>query len=180
MTLELVFIIIIAFRNHQMAKRLVVYEDSPKYDLWFKILLGSIPVGLLILGLLTYQGILPDETEAEAGEGAIILFASVTFFLLLYLMLLPRKYQILEDRLKVVLGGPFSFTINFNGVKTAEQVRGLAPIIGIDFTTSVDRVKIVRKGWGLNVLLSPGNRDLFLQNLDKALNDWRERHTYSL
>jgi len=163
-----------------MAKRLVVYEDSPKYDLWFKILLGSIPVGLLILGLLTYQGILPDETEAEAGEGAIILFASVTFFLLLYLMLLPRKYQILEDRLKVVLGGPFSFTINFNGVKTAEQVRGLAPIIGIDFTTSVDRVKIVRKGWGLNVLLSPGNRDLFLQNLDKALNDWRERHTYSL
>lgn len=90
--------------------KLVIYEDSPKYDLWVKMLLGLAPVVLLVLGLLIYYGVLPNETEAEARRAPIILFACIAFVLLLYWAILPRRYQILEDRLKIVLGGAFSFS----------------------------------------------------------------------
>ena len=152
--------------------KLVVYEDSSKYDLWIKVLLGLAPVLFLVLGFLNYQGVLPNETEAEARTASIVLFASLAFILLLYWAVLPRRFQILEDRIKVVLGGPFSFSIHFDGIKTARKVKGLAHF-GINFATSVNRIEMVR-GRGMNVLLSPRNQDLFLENLNKALSNWRK------
>jgi len=151
---------------------LVVYEDSAKYDLWVKVLLVLVPVLLLVLGLLIYQGVLPNETEAEVRTASIVLFASLAFILLVYWAVLPRRFQILEDRIKVVRGGPFSFSIRFDGVKTARKTRGLAHF-GIGFATSVNRIEIVRRR-GMNVRFSPSNQELFLENLNKALNDWRK------
>ena len=157
---------------------LVIYEDSSKYDLWVKILFGLAPVLFLVLGLLSYQGVLPSETEAEAREASIVLFACLAFILLLYWAILPRRFQILEDRVKVVLGGPFSFSIRFDGVKKAEKATGLVQF-GIGFATSVNRIEIVR-GRGMNVLLSPSNQELFLENLNEALNDWRKERSYEV
>ena len=158
--------------------KLAIYEDSSKYDLWVKVLLGLAPAVILVMGILNYQGMLPNETEAEARTASLVLFASLAFILLLYWAILPRRFQILEDRIKVVLGGPFSFSIRFDGVKTARKTRGLAHF-GIDFATSVNRVEIVR-GRGMNVLLSPSNQELFLDNLNKALEDWRKERSYEL
>jgi hypothetical protein len=155
---------------------LVIYEDSPEYDLWVKILLGLAPVALLVLGLLIYQGVLPSESEAEAKTGAIILFAATAFILLVYWAILPRRYQILEDRIKIVLGGPLSLGIPFGNLETAKETKGLAHF-GIGFATSVNRVEIMKRR-GTSVLISPGNRDLFLQNLNRALSDWRKGQGY--
>ena len=157
---------------------MVVYEDSSRYDLWVKVLLGLAPVWLIVLGVLSYQGVLPGEAEAEAREASIVLFACLAFILLLYWAILPRKFQILEDRVKVVMGGPFSFSIRFDGVKTARKTTGLAHF-GIGFATSVNRVEIV-KGRGMNVLLSPSNQEQFVENLNKALNDWRKERSYEV
>jgi hypothetical protein len=157
--------------------KLAVYEDSARYDLWVKVLLALAPFALLVLGLLTYQGVLPNETEAEARTASIVLFACTAFILLLYWVILPRGFQILEDRIKVVLGGAFSFSIHFSGIKTARKTRGLA--FGISFATSMNGVELVRER-RTNVLLSPGNQDLFLENLNKALSNWREERSHEL
>lgn len=154
--------------------RLTIYEDSPKYDLWVKMLLGLVPVVLLVLGLLISLGVLPTETEAEARRAPIILFACIAFVLLLYWTILPRRYQIMEDKLKIVLGGLFSFSIYFDDIDIAREAKGFIHI-GVGFATSVNRLEIVRRK-GMRVVISPRNQDLFVQNLNKALSDWRRNH----
>jgi hypothetical protein len=153
---------------------IVLHEDRPKYDLWLKALLAFTPTPLIVLGLLIYYGALPAEPE-EARAGAIILFASAIFTLLLFWAILPRKYQILGDRIKIVLGGPFSFNIGFNTIKEtrgAEAWKGLG-YWGIRFATSTKNVVEIVRSKGMDVVISPSKRELFLEELNKAVAHWR-------
>jgi hypothetical protein len=158
---------------------LVLYEVKAKYDLWVKILLAFVPALLIALGLLIYYGVLPTETDEEARESLIILFASTAFVLALFWVILPRKYQILQEKLKIVLGRPFSLNIPFDTIKTVKDISiaKASTYFGLKFSTSLkNTVEIIRKR-GMNVIVSPSNRDLFLENLDKALADWRKSHS---
>jgi hypothetical protein len=90
-----------------------------------------------------------------------------------YWAIFPRRYCILDNKVKIVLGGPFSFNIPFDNLETARAPEGVT--CGINFATcfsSKNAVEIVKKK-GLNVNITPGDRELFLENLDKALADWR-------
>jgi len=151
----------------------MIYEDRPKCDLWVKVLLPSILIALLVVGFLLYYGKLPAETEAEARTASTIIFACTAFTLLLYWFIFPRKYQILENKIKIVLGGPFSFNVPFDSVETARKTKGLVNM-GIGFATSADRLEIVRKG--MNVMISPSNSGLFLENLNQAVKNWQGSH----
>jgi hypothetical protein len=145
----------------------VVYEESPRYDVYLKAII-VLPVFFIIAGIYyLFIG------QVEAGTG---MFAITLLMAALYWAIFPRKYQILDSKFKIVLGGPFSFNIPFDNLEAARVPEGAT--FGINFATcfsSERTVQITRKkGWNVNI--TPSNRDQFLENLNKALNDWRRNN----
>ncbi|MBM4446471.1 MAG: hypothetical protein FJ023_03850 [Chloroflexi bacterium] len=142
----------------------VIYEDIPRYDVYLKAIM-VLPVFFIIAGVY-YLFI----AEVEAAIG---MFATTILMAALYWAILPRKYQILDSKFRIVLGGPFSFNIPFDNLETAAKPEGAT--FGINFATCFSNertVQIIRKkGWNVNI--TPSDRDLFLENLKKALIDWR-------
>ncbi len=140
----------------------MIYEDTPKYDLWLKLILGGVLALTLILGVIFIY----RDTEA-----AIAMFGITVFDALLFKAILPRRFQIFEDRLKILLGGPFSINIllsNIAEVKPASS-RKIFAYWGIRFATSTSNVVEVVRKKGLNLIISPGNDDMFLEQLNQAL-----------
>ena len=141
---------------------LLIHEDVPRYDLWLKLLLSGILGFTLILGII----LLPVDLA-----GAYVCFGATVFDALLFYAVLPRRYQIFQDRVRLVLGRPFALDLPFSTikeVKVASSVKAFA-YWGLRFATSARSViEIVRhKGW--NVVISPANPDLFLEQLTQAL-----------
>ena len=145
----------------------VVYEDTPRYDVWLKSIM-VLPVFLVIMGVYY---LITAEVEAAIG-----MFATTILMAAFYWAIFPRKYLILESKIRIVLGGPFSFNIPFDNLETARAPEGVS--LGINFATtflSKHAVEIIRKK-GLNVNITPSNRELFLENLNKALYEWRRNN----
>lgn len=148
---------------------IVVHEAKPHYDAWFKAII-ALPLVFLVIGAYSF-------ITTNDAEETITMVGAAVFTGLLYWAIFPKKYQILEDHLKIVLGGPFSFNISFHTIETARVPQGLA--VGINFATSFSSkngVQIVRKK-SLDVNITPADRPSFLANMDKALNNWR---TYNI
>jgi hypothetical protein len=124
---------------------------------------------------LIYYGVLPTETEEEAQESLITLLVSTASILVLFWLILPRKYQILEEKLRIVLGGPFSFHIPFETIEAAKQlsVAKSATFWGLNFSPTLKNIVGIKRKKGMNVTISPSNPGLFLENLDKAITDWK-------
>ncbi|MFC2050742.1 hypothetical protein ACFLTN_06155 [Chloroflexota bacterium] len=144
-----------------------LYEDTPRYDVWLKAIM-LLPVFFILMGVYS---LITAQVEA-----AISMFAATLLMGAIYWAVLPRKYLILDSRIKIVLGGPFSFSIPFSNLEAARKPKGIS--LGINFATTFLRQHIVeikrKKGWNVNI--TPCNRDLFLENLNKALNEWRRNN----
>ena len=155
--------------------KIVLYEDKPRYDLWLEAVVAFAPILCIVLGLLTYYGVLPAESEEETRTASIVLFAASAFVLLLFWAIFPRRYQILEDRIKIVLGRPFSFNIGFDTVKETRGAGGGKALAysGLRFVTSTKSVVEIVRNRGMNVVISPSNRELFLEELNKAVANGR-------
>jgi len=147
----------------------VIYQDNTNKDIWLKLIL-AIPV-LIILGTAFYLLISNDV------KTAIEMFGVVILILIIFWLIFPKKYIILDSKVKIVLGGPFSFNIPFNSIKIARIPKGLTT--GINFPSSFSgkhAVQIVREK-GLSVNITPANRELFLKNLEKAMDDWKKYYS---
>ena len=141
----------------------ILYEDKPHYDVGMKAIM-ALPLLFVIIGMFF----------VESNE-AIVMFATAALIAAIYWAVFPRRYRILSSKVRIVLGGPFGFNIPFDTIETAIQPKGMA--IGINFATSFsskNAVVIVRKS-KLNVNITPGNRELFLENMDRALESWRNQ-----
>jgi len=156
---------------------MVLFEDSIEYDLWVKAAL-VFPIILLIgLGILFYidahyEDVIPSESEAESNFGAIILFASVPFVLVVYWLLLPRKIYVLQDRIKIKLG-QFFLNVGFDNIESVKPARGIIVFSSFSSITSFStQVEIIRKR-GLNWRISPSRRDQFLEHVNRAMSDWK-------
>ena len=148
----------------------MIYEDTPKYDLWLKLILGGVLALTLILGVIFIY----RDTEA-----AIAMFGITVFDALLFKAILPRRFQIFEDRLKILLGGPFSINIllsNIAEVKPASS-RKVFAYWGIRFATSTSNVVEIVCKKGLNLIISPRNGDMFLEQLNQALQSQSSQDT---
>jgi hypothetical protein len=123
-----------------------------------------LPVFFVIAGIYY---LITAQVEAAIGMFAITLLMAATYW-----AIFPRKYLILDSKIRIVLGGQFSFNIPFDNLETARAPQGVS--LGINFATtflSKHAVEIIRKK-GLNINITPSDRELFLDNLNKALNDW--------
>ena len=145
----------------------VIYEDNPHYDVWLKGIM-MLPAFFLIIGIYYL-------VTAQVGS-AIGLFATGVLMGAIYWAVFPRKYQILDSKIKIVLGGQFSFNVPFDNLETAGKPEGVS--LGINFATTFlnqHAVEIKRKK-GLKVNITPNDRELFLENLSKAVYDWRRNN----
>jgi len=144
----------------------LTYEDSARYDFWLKLILGGTLTLTLVLGIVF---IFSDTA------GALVMFGVTAFDALLFNAILPRRYQIYQDRLRVVLGRPFAFNISFSTIKEARSATGSAAFMygGLRFATSFRSIVEIVRSKGLNVVISPASRDAFLEQLNQALRDYR-------
>ena len=145
----------------------VIYEDIPRYDVYLKAIM-VLPVFFITFGI--YYLIIAEVEAATSMFAATLLMAAI------YWAIFPRKYIILDSKFKIVLGGPFSFNIPFSNLETATKPEGAT--FGINFHTCFSSERVVqiirKKGWYVNI--TPSDRALFLDNLKKALTDWRRNN----
>jgi hypothetical protein len=141
-----------------------LYEDTPRYDVWLKGIM-LLPIFLLLMGV--YYLIIAQI------EAAIGMFAATLLMGTIYWAVLPRKYLILDSKVKIALGGPFSVSIPFSNLEAARKPEGIS--LGLNFATTFlsQHIVEIKTKKGLNVNITPRDRELFLENLNKALNDWR-------
>jgi hypothetical protein len=145
----------------------VIYEDNPHYDGWLKGIM-MLPIFFILIGLYY---LFTAQVWSAVG-----LFATGVLMGAIYWAVLPRKYQILDSKIRIVLGGQFSFNVPFDTLETAGKPEGVS--LGLNFATtflSQHAVEIKRKK-GMNVNITPNNRELFLENLNKAVYDWRRNN----
>ena len=104
------------------------------------------------------------------------MFGITVFDAILIWCILPKRFLVYEDRLKIVLGGPFSYTIPFRDIITVRQAtKDMAWIYwGIRLGTSLKfQVEIERKN-GLGVIISPSMENKFIEQLNQAKGNYVE------
>ena len=139
-----------------------VYEDTPLYDWWLKLVLGGVLALTFALGIL----LLFDNIEA-----ALVMFGVTAFDAVLFKALLPQRFQVFHNRLRIVLGGPLALNIPFSWIAEARPASGIDAFAhwGLRFATSTrNMVEVVGRGrW--NVVFCVSDRDTFLQQLNQAI-----------
>jgi len=90
--------------------------------------------------------------------------------------LYPTKYQVFHDKIRIVISWLFHFDIPFNNIDnfsaaTWNDTWGLN--FGfINSFSSDDILRITRKR-GAKIYITPWDRKLFLEHLNRAMQDWR-------
>ena len=138
-----------------------------RYDLW---------IWVAIIGVLLFFSVLAilQLAQGEKAEGGIVLGVTGLIALLLW-SVLPRGFEIRSDRLRIVLGWPWSLNIPFNNiteVRTASAISALA-YPGIRFSTSVRTPVLIRRSKGLSIVVSPQHRQEFIDKVMQAVADYR-------
>lgn len=150
-----------------MESQQVVFEDKPVYDKLNKYLIGGIlAVPLIVTIVLLTQDIL----------GAAIMFGITVFDAILFWCILPKRFLAYEERLKIVLGGPFSYTIPFRDIINVRQAtKDMAWVYwGLRLGTSQKfQVEIERKN-GLGVIISPSMENDFIEQLNQVKENYIE------
>ncbi|MCS7130673.1 MAG: PH domain-containing protein [Archaeoglobaceae archaeon] len=147
---------------------MLIYEDKPKYDFWGKLVLSFAPSLMLTLIILLESNLLPTESDEEAMLAKEVLLVSIVVIIVVYWALLPRKFEIHEDKFKIVLG-IFSYTIPLEEILEIRKVETWKAFLykGPRFTTSVKNLVEIRKKRS-SVLISPQNPDMLIENFKRA------------
>ncbi len=147
------------------SKSLLLYQDVPAYGLFLKLLIVIMPVAMLAAGIYVFSSGDSDDGLALLIEAFIIGF--------IFWVVFPRRYQIYEDHVRIVLGGPFSVKVGFNKIKTLRVTS--RQTLSVNFVTKLTKnyVEIAIKR-GLSIAITPGDKDLFVENANQALIRWTE------
>ena len=144
------------------SKNILLYQDKPKYGLLLKIIL-IIPVAFLVASIYLW---LSGDTS-----GSLALLLEAFIIGLIFWFVFPREYQVYEDHLRIVLGGPFSVKVGFQNIKTIRITSRLS--FSVNFVTRITKsyVEIVKKK-GLSIAITPTANDSFVENVNRALGQW--------
>jgi hypothetical protein len=140
----------------------LIHEEKAEYHPLTK-LIAIIPAGLLIGAV-----VLLFNHEIEAFW---ILGIEAVLITLLFYYIFPRKFQIYQDAVKIVLGNPFSIAIPLSTIKEARHAgKGSALVYsGIRFATSPRYVIEIVRNKGMNYVITPQNGEVFLEQLNQAI-----------
>ena len=150
-----------------MESQQIIFEDKPVYDRFNKYMVGIILTIPLVIAIV----LLTQDTL-----GAAIMFGVTVFDAILFWCILPKRFVVYEDRLKIVLGGPFSYTIPFRDIVQVQQATKDKAFVywGMRLGTSLKfQVEIKRKN-GLSVLISPAMENDFIEQLNEVRKNYVE------
>ena len=139
-----------------------MYEDAARYDRVQIVLLAVIIGATLVPGviLLFYQ-----------LAGAAAMFGATLLDILIFHLVFPRRYQVFNTKLRIVLGWPVRWDIKLSTIKEARPAPAISTWIygGVRLaTSSATAVEILRKQ-GMDVIISPSDRQTFLERLNDAI-----------
>ena len=140
----------------------LMYEDAARYDRVQIVLLAVIIGATLVPGviLLFYQ-----------LAGAAAMFGATLLDVLIFHLVFPRRYQVFNTKLRIVLGWPVRWDIKLSTIKEARPAPAISTWIygGVRLaTSSATAVEILRKE-GMDVIISPSDRQTFLERLNDAI-----------
>ncbi|MEW6143192.1 MAG: hypothetical protein AB1597_08615 [Chloroflexota bacterium] len=143
----------------------IIHEDRPRYDPRLKGIFG------VVFAVLIYSGI-----EAYLNEGleaaSFVLIPVVVVGLALYLVM-PRRYQVLDDCLKVVMGGGFSIGYPFSTMKGIVQRSDIWFSINFVTTFSSKHVVYLIRTKGFPVAISPSEPQALIATTERAMALWK-------
>jgi hypothetical protein len=151
------------FLDMSYSKSLLLYQDEPVYGFLLKAIIVIVP------GMLLTASIYVWSLGDSSGSLALLVEAFIIGFI--FWAVFPHKYQVYEDHVRIVLGGPFSVKVGFDKIKTIEVTSKLS--LSINFVTTVTKsyVEIAKKK-GLSIAITPRANDLFVENANRALSQW--------
>lgn len=125
-----------------------------------------IPVILLASGIYLWSTGDAIVTLALLTEAVIIG--------LIFWFVLPREYQVYENHLRIVLGGPFAVKVGFQNIEAVRITSRMS--FNIHFTTTITRsyVEIVIKK-GMSIAITPTDDKTFVEKANQALSQWEKR-----
>ncbi|MEL7562857.1 PH domain-containing protein [Dehalogenimonas sp. 4OHTPN] len=138
----------------------LLYEDTPPSAAG----LVAAVVAFLIIGDLLLGFFIPEILG--------IMAVTAVFEAALFYFIVPRKYQVMSDRLRIRLGGPIKMDMPFSTIKEARPGKGTEAWVywGLRLATSSRGVvEIIRRGGGLDAVISPRDRETFLEQLNLAM-----------
>ena len=140
----------------------LLYEDTARTDTWLKLMLGGILVMFLVLG-----GVLLFQDKEDAFE----MFGIAVFYALLFKLVMPRRYQIYSDKVRIVLGWPLAWNIPFTTIKEVRPASGVSAFAynGVRFATSSKGIVEIIRSKGCNSVISPSNKEIFLEQVSRAM-----------
>ncbi len=141
-----------------------IYEDNLKYGFILKLVLG-LTIGML-LALTIWIFYLGEVI------GGTIMLITVIFTIILLFALIPRKYQICNDRIKVICG-LLKLNIPFEDIKSIET-RSPSNIWGsfeaLRFGTGTGkRCIVIKRKRGMNILIQPSDMERFMEILNDTM-----------
>jgi hypothetical protein len=144
-------------------RRLLLYSEDALYGPVLKLIFLIIPTAFIVMSVYLWLN--------DAHEGSIALFVDGVFIGIIFLSILPRKYQIYDDQLRIVLGGPFSIKLGFEKITKIEVTN--KTLLTANFVTAMGRnyVRIVRKK-GLDIAITPKSNEEFVDRTNRALRIW--------
>ncbi|MBN2099768.1 MAG: PH domain-containing protein [Dehalococcoidia bacterium] len=140
----------------------LTYEDAPRYDRLQFVMLALIIASTLVpaIVLLFFE-----------LEGAAAMFGLTLLDALIFHLVFPRRYQVFNTKLRIVMGWPLHWDIKLSSIKEARPAPGISTWIysGVRLaTSSATAVEIVRNR-GMGVIISPSDRQMFLEQLNRAV-----------
>ncbi len=141
---------------------MLIHEDVPRYDSWLKPFISGFIMFTMMLGLIFLLFI---------TELAIAMFAISALDGLLFWAIIPRGFQIYEDRLRIRLGWPFAMNIPLRNIDKARPGSSgdLWFYWGIRFGTSTSNIVEILRNKGMNVIITPDNSERFIDQLNQAI-----------
>jgi hypothetical protein len=141
---------------------LLLYQDEPAG--WFlRLIIVIVPAMLLMVSIYLWS-------SGERSGGLALLLEAFSIGLIFWIAF-PRRYEVYEDHLRIVLGGPFAVKIGFGQIVTTEVTSRTALTVNFATTITKTYVRIVRKR-GLSIAITPRSNDLFVDNANRALSQW--------
>ena len=151
-----------------MKKQEVIYEEKLKIGLVLKFILIFM-FGLLI-GLTVWYSYI-----GELGNEWISLVILLSTAILLSAVV-PRKYQIFSDRMKVVCG-LLRINILFDDIETIEtrpphNIYGSLEALRFGTGTG-EKCVMIKREQGMNILIQPMNTERFMEVLNNMMKKYR-------
>ena len=141
-----------------------IYEDNLKCGFILKLVL-CLAIGVLLA--LTIWIFYLDEVI-----GGIIILITLIFTIILLFALIPRKYQICNDRIKVICG-LLKLNIPFDDIKSIEtrppyNIWGSFEALRFGTGTG-ERCIMIKRKRGMNILVQPSDTERFMEILNNTM-----------